>query len=247
MKNVKLLVTLLVLFVCFASCKKDKEMIPEKNEIFKFIKEQTKNNIAVYGSKNVTKEAYDRAYNDIKFVLSKTNTKIKEGLFSSSVKMLVVQNEEELEKNIQFFKTLLPVESIYTNVEGKDETLASSSEVGLSSTKLELMYLCVYYSLLTEKDLESKFTELKKAYVEAADTKKIFTPGEAYKDGYIDEIHMNASNKKALKYGSYLFNLYKLYFGNDKGNPGEFIITTKNQLKTQNPLGFNFIKENFDL
>lgn len=216
-----------------------------KTGFFKFQAEQTGDYIAVYGTENVSVESYNRAYTDVKFVMDKMDSGIKQGLLNSKAKMLVVTNEAELVADISFFMTLLPVESVYTNVDGTDETLPSSTGVELSNTKLELMYLCVYYSLLVEKPLSDKFNELKQAYSQANGS-GLFKPGEAYVDGYRDDIHENASNNNALKYGSYLYNLYRLYFGNGKGKAGEFTITTKSQLQAQNPLGFNFIKNNFD-
>jgi hypothetical protein len=240
----KLLLVLLV--VLSVGCSKDDEGLETtKEDVFKFINEQSDKYIAVYGSKNVKQEAYNRAYNQIKSVLDAMDEDIRKGLLNAKAKMLVVKNEDELEDNIKFFKTLLPVESIYTEEDGVDETLPSSTGVGLPNTKLELMYLCVYYSLLTESGLSAKYTELKEAYKEATDA-EIFTPGEAYEDGYTDEIHKNASNKNALKYGTYLYNLYRLYFGNDLGVAGEFSITKKSELQAQNLKGFNFIKNYFE-
>lgn len=239
---------LLTLFSFSFACSQDDEVAPSPSpldSVFSFINEETDNTIAVYGSKEVNEVAYNRAYNDVKSVLAGMDKGIRQGLLNADAKMLVVTNEEELEENIEFFMTLLPVESVFTNIEGTDETLPTATDVGLSATKLELMYLCVYYSLLTEENLLDKFQELQGAYKQAADL-NIFIPGEAYQDGYEDEIHQNASEENALKYGSYLFNLYMIYFGDGTGAPGEFTITTKAQLESQNPLGFNFIKENFD-
>ncbi|MCT4589518.1 MAG: hypothetical protein N4A71_16970 [Carboxylicivirga sp.] len=238
---------LLQLVILFTSCSKDDDTKPDQSDdTLKYKNEQTADYIAVYGTSKVKKEAYDRIYKDVKHVMDKMDTGIKQGLLTSKAKMLAATNEDELESNIDYFMKLLPLEAIYTDVDGVDESLTSSTDVGLSNTKLELMYLCVYYSLLTDTKLKAKYEEVKKAYEEAAVTAKIFTPGEAYKDGYEDEIHENASEKNALKYGSYLYNLYRLYFGNDKGKAGEFTITTKDQLKAKNPLGYDFIKNNFD-
>jgi hypothetical protein len=239
----RLLLMLLVIFS--VACSEDDDVSPKK-EVFAFKNEQSDKCIAVYGSGAVKKEAYERAYKDIKYVMDKMDEGIKKGLLASKAKIIVVKNEDELEGNINYFKKLLPLESIYTDEEGVDETLPTSTGVGLSNTKLEFMYLCVYYSLLTDSKLTSKFDKLKQAYVEANTKAKIFTPGDAYKDGEKDEIHENASKKNALKYGTYLYNLYKLYFGNGKGKPGEFSITTKDQLKTKNPLGYEFMKNNFE-
>jgi hypothetical protein len=182
--------------------------------------------------------------NDIKSVLGTLDSNIKTGLFNSGAKMLIVKNEDELESNIEFFTSLLPVEAIFTDSEGVDETLPTDEHYGVSSTKLELMYLIVYYSLLTEESLSEQYTALKAAYAQASE-KAIFTPGEAYQDGHEDDIHQNASEKNALKYGSYLYNLTQLYFGNDKGQPGEFTISTKAELKTQNALGYTFMEKYF--
>ncbi len=216
----------------------------KKAEVFAFITEQTDDSLAVYGSHNVEQASYDRVVADVKSVLESLDTDIKQGLLNAGAKMLVVENEEELEANIEYFVSLLPVEAMYTNIDNQDETIVSDRHYGLSNTKLELMYLIVYYSLLTEDSLPNKFDELTAAYNQAT-TKNLFTPDEAYQDGEEDEIHQNASDQNALKYGSYLYNLYQLRFGNDIGVAGEFTITTKVQLKQENPLGYAFVSEIF--
>ena len=82
------------------------------------------------------------------------------------------------------------------------------------------------------------------AYAEAT-SKNLFTPDAAYLDTYEDEIHQHASDNNALKYGSYLFNLAKLYFGDDTGPAGEFNITTSEQLQRDNPLGYQVMENLF--
>ncbi|WP_299159245.1 hypothetical protein [uncultured Tenacibaculum sp.] len=250
-KKVTQLIVLIGIFT-YQSCSTDDGTTtpiitdPVNTELITKRNEQTANHIAVYGTSTVSQESYDRVYADIKSVMDKMDDGIRQGMLNANAKMLVVQNEEELESNINYFMTFLPTESIYTNNGGTDESLPSSTGVGLSNTKLELMYLCVYYSLLTESNLTAEYDELKKAYEEAVSA-NIFAPAAAYVDGFVDDIHQNASDNNALKYGSYLFNLYKLYFGNDSGQAGEFTITTKAQLQAQNPLGYNFISTYFNL
>ncbi len=237
----------LIGIITYQSCSTDDGVTtPISTDVITKRNEQTASYIAVYGTSTVSQESYDRVYTDVKFVMDRMDDGIKQGMLNANAKMLVVQNEEELESNINYFMTFLPTESIYTNNGGTDESLPSSTDVGLSNTKLELMYLCVYYSLLTETNLATKYNELKLAYEEAVSA-NIFTPAAAYVDGFIDDIHQNASDNNALKYGSYLFNLYKLYFGNDSGQADEFSITTKAQLQAQNPLGYNFISTYFNL
>lgn len=246
----KILTPLLVLLIplAFAACDDNdsKSVVdPEKAAHFDYILEQSSDMIAVYGSKTISKAQYDRVVTDIRHVLSTLDSQIKNGLFASHAKLLVVKDEAEVEGDISYYTKLLPLEAIFADNGGTDETLPSSTDVGLSNTKLEMMYLCVYYSLLTDPGLSSIYEELKAAYKEASDN-GIFTPGDAYKDGYVDEIHQNASDQNALKYGSYLYNLYKIYFGNQSGAPGEFTITTKAQLKAQNVKGHDFIRNYFE-
>jgi hypothetical protein len=217
---------------------------PKKSEIFGYVTEKIGDNIAVYGTKSVDKAAYYRALSDIQEVISLLNTDVKKALFNSDVKMLVIDNEEAIEKNIDYLMSLLPLEAVFTNIDGQDETIPSDENYGLSTTKLELMYLIVYYALLTEENLSAQFDQLKAAYEEAS-SKGIFTPDEAYEDGYVDEIHQNASDKNALKYGSYLFNIARVYFGNNNGPVGELTITTEEELTTQNPLALNFLEALF--
>jgi len=215
-----------------------------KTKVFNYITEQNDDSIAVYGSKNIEKASYDRALADIQLVMASLDSDVKQGLLNSGVKMLIVRNEQELEDNIGYFQSLLPVEAIYTQQDGLDETLPSAENAGLSNTKLELMYLVVYYSLLAEDDLSAAYSELQTAYSEAT-SKNLFNPDEAYQDGYEDEIHQHASDNNALKYGSYLFNLAKLYFGDDTGPAGEFNITTRAQLQLENPLGYQIMENLF--
>jgi len=213
---------------------------------FPYIAEQTQDCIAVYGSNEVSEEQFSRGYADITDVLSAMDGGIRQGLLNAGAKMLIVSNEAELEKDIGFFLTLLPVEAVFADNGGVDETLPDSTGSGVSTTKLELMYLVVYYSLLKEPSLSDTYRELRDAYSQAMEA-SIFSPGEAYEDGYVDEIHRHASEQHALKYGSYLFGLYAIYFGNDSGQPGEFTITTKAGLQERNPLGDAFVKKFLDL
>ena len=212
-----------------------------QTETFAFISEQTPDCIAVYGTHSVTTQQYDRAHADIQEVLGMMNVGLRDGLLNSEAKMLVVENEDELDTHLDYLMTLLPLEAVFTNLEGTDETLESPSGAGLSSTKLELMYLVVYYSLLTEPGLSDPYAELQQAYLEGVSAG--FAPGPAYQDEEVDEIHQNASDNNALKFGSYLFNLYVLYFGDGTEELEEFPgITTKEQLQRQNPLGYQFVE-----
>ena len=52
---------------------------------------------------------------------------IRKGMLESEVKIFVVENEAEIEKNIDYYINLLPAEAVYTNSYGVDETLPSSS------------------------------------------------------------------------------------------------------------------------
>jgi len=236
---------LILSVIAITACAGNKSALYD-DSYFVFKNEKTDNHIAVYGSATVSREQFNRVVLDVEYVLDHMNNDIRKGMLNSNVKMLVVENEDELTDGIEFFLSFLPVESVYVSNEGRDESLPTSSEVGLSTTKLELTYLSVYYSLLTEPGLSGLFEELRDAYDEAASS-GIFVPGEAYVDGYVDEIHQNASDNNALKYGSYLYNAYRLYFGDGAGSPGEFTITTRAELKNQNPLGFDFVRAYFDL
>lgn len=210
---------------------------------FQHINEKTSDFIAVYGTSNVTTEQYNRVYASTKKYINQLDSRLKTSLLNSNSKLLVLSNEQEIESN-DFFLTLTPAEAIYVNNGGVDESLPSSTDVNLPNTELELNYLIVYYALLTESSLSTIYSQLKSAYNQARIT-NIFTPAAAYLDSTTDDTHMNASSQNALKYGSYLFNLYKLYFGNGMGAAGEFTITTKAQLMAQNRLGFDFMETYF--
>lgn len=216
----------------------------KKTDTFSYITEQSGESIAVYGSKLIDEASYQRALTDVKDVIEFLNEDVRQGLFNSGVKMLVVENEDELESNLDYFMSLLPLEAVFTNIDGEDETLTNDERAGLSNTKLEMMYLVVYYSLLTQPELSEQYSALQSAY-EEANSKGLFNPDEAYQDGYIDEVHQNASDKNALKYGSYLYNLAKVAFGNQKVVPGEFTLTTTEELMTENPLGYAVLTKIF--
>ena len=216
----------------------------KKTDTFNYITEQSGESIAVYGSKLIDEASYQRVLTDVKDILELLNEDVRQGLFNSGVKMLVVENEDELESNLDYFMSLLPLEAVFTNIDGEDETLTSDERAGLSNTKLEMMYLVVYYSLLTQPELSEHYLALQSAY-EEANNKGLFNPDEAYQDGYVDEVHQNASDNNALKYGSYLYNLAKVAFGNQQGVPGEFTLTTTEELMTENPLGYAVLTKIF--
>lgn len=216
----------------------------KKTDTFSYITEQSGESIAVYGSKLIDEASYQRALTDVKDVIEFLNEDVRQGLFNSGVKMLVVENEDELESNLDYFMSFLPLEAVFTNIDGEDETLTSDERAGLSNTKLEMMYLIVYYSLLTQPELSEKYSALQNAYQEA-NSKGLFDPDDAYQDGYIDEIHQNASDKNALKYGSYLYNLAKVAFGDQNSIAGEFTLTTTEELINENPLGYAVLNEIF--
>ena len=210
---------------------------------FDHVKEQTTGNIAVLGTKSVSEAQFNRAYADITSAVNALDPRIRNGLLTSGAKLIVAANEEELVEEIDFYQTLFPLEAIFTDIDGTDETLPGV--IGVTGTRLELMYLVVYYALLTDPGLKAIRTELTGAYDEAQE-RGLFRPGEAYEDGFVDEIHLNASRSNALKYGSYLFGLYGLYFGNGTSQPSEFSISTRDQLATSNPKGFEFVASYLD-
>lgn len=237
----KLVCTLSILSVIQLNA--ENVMVSEKrSEIFTLKTEQTADCIAVYGTSDVTQAQYDRVYKSVKSVLTKINVAIKQGLLNAEVKILIAESESKVEEDIAVFMKELPAEIVYINEDGVDESLPSSSGAGVPTTELELMYLLVYYSLLTEPGLSAEYQKLKDGYAEAASA-GIFIPGESYQDGAVDPVHQNASAKNALKYGSYLFGAYRLYFGDGSGRPGEFSITTKAQLARRNPKGYQFIRD----
>jgi hypothetical protein len=210
---------------------------------FDHVKEQTAENIAVLGTKSVSEAQFNRAYADISRAVNAFDPRIRKGLLASGAKLIIAGDEEELVEEIDFYQTLFPLEAIFTNIDGTDETLPGV--IGVSGSRLELMYLVVYYALLTDHGLETICSELTDAYDEAQ-AGGLFRPGEAYEDGVVDEIHLDASSRNALKYGSYLFGLYALYFGNGTSQPSEFSISTRDQLATSNPRGFDFVASYLD-
>ena len=207
----------------------------------------TEKYIGVYRTKKVSEEQLNRVYNDVKWCMDRMSDDLKNAMVKHGAKLLVAENEMEVAAD-DYFLSLIPLEGIYVNNGGTDET-QPDSKTGISTAKLELMYLSVYYALLVAPTLQTEYQELQAAYKEAAD-KKLFTPGPAYQDGYTDQIHENASKKNALKYGSFIFNIYRLYFS----NPGsisatkyEYKIGSKKDMQTKNPKAYAFLQKHYDV
>ena len=140
----------LIYIVSFSSgCNRKKQL----EKLFPHTILQTENCIGVYGSGSVSREQFDRACNDVLFLLEHMDPRIKKGLLNAEAKILVVSNEDELDKNSDLVMSLLSAEAIFTNLDGVDETIESGYGTGLSTTRLEFMNLVVYYSLLTEPEL----------------------------------------------------------------------------------------------
>jgi len=211
-------------------------------DFFPHIALQTKDCIGVYGSLTVSREQFDRTFNDVVFLLDHMDPRIKIGLLNAHAKILVVSNEDEINKNKELVMSLLPAEAIFANLDGLDETIESGYGTGLSTTRLEFMNLVVYYSLLTEPELAVVYNELCQAFDEASKD-SIFVPGKKYRDGMMDVVHQNASSKNALKYGRYLFCLYAVYYGNGSGGPPDISVYEKDLLREVNPLGYTFVRK----
>ena len=203
--------------------------------------------IGVHRSKYATKAQLDRVYNGIKKVTNKLDPKIAKGLLDNNAKLLVISNEREAMSN-PYFMQLLPLEGIYTNNGGKDESI-TDSHTGISTAELEFCYLTVYYAISVENSLNQYFSELKAAYKEAFD-KGLFKPGPAYVDGYMDHIHARASKDNVLKYGSFMFNLYKVYYTSntiDSKTKPEYKVYNRSEILSKNPLAHQFMKAYFDI
>lgn len=211
------------------------------NDRFSIIKNQTDVCVAVYGSKLITAEQFYRAYGEVQDLMKSMDARISKGILNSNAKILIVTNEEEMGNYEDLIFSLLPAEAIFTDNNGTDETIESGLGVDVSTTRLEFMNLVVYYSLLIEPELQNVYEELKAAYYEVADN-GYFIPRGKYGDDVVDEIHQNASDKNALKFGTYLFCLYSVYYGNGTKGPEEFTLDTKSDLKAKNPKGYAFMK-----
>ncbi len=200
--------------------------------------------IGVHRSSSASKAQLDRVYNGVKKIMNSLDSTIVRGILKNNAKLLVLRDEAEATSE-PYFMQLTPLEGIYVNNGGKDETLPDAT-TGIASSELEFTYLSVYYAISIEPSLTECFTELKAAYKEAAD-KGLFKPGDAYKDGYNDPIHAVASRNNVLKYGSFIFNLYKTYYTSNRMTTlGEYKIADRADILSKNPLAHAFMKKYFD-
>lgn len=203
--------------------------------------------IGVFRTANANKQQLNRVYNDIKWSMDRMSDDLKNALLKHGAKLLVAKDQEELVSN-PYFMSLLPMEAIYGNNASSDETLPNA-KTDVATAKLELMYLTVYYAFLVEPTLQKEYEALKTAYKEAADT-NLFIPGDAYKDDYTDPVHQNASQKNALKYGSFIFNAYRLYFakaGSISPTEYEYKLGSKTDMQNQNPKAYAFLQKHYDV
>ena len=202
--------------------------------------------IGVHRTPKATQAQLDRAYTDIKLVMDKMDKDLRKAVLKHGAKLLVAADENEITSD-DYYIGQLPLEAIYTN-DGEDETLPDP-KTKISKARLEFIYLTVYYAFLIDPSLAQGYTDLKDAYKEA-DSKNLFIPGAAYQDGYHDPVHSNASQKNALKYGSFMYNLYRLYFakaGSINIATSEYKLGYKKDIQTKNPKAYTFIQNYYDV
>ena len=209
-------------------------------------REATTKYIGVHRSANANTAQLERVYNGVKTITDKLHPRIANALLKNNVKLLVLKDENEAVSE-PYWMQLMPLEAIYVNNGGVDETLPDLT-TGISTGELEFCYMTIYYAISTDSELQTAFNELKAAYNEAFATKH-FIPGAAYVDGYQDPIHPVASKNNVLKYGSFVFNLYKVYYTKNNITPtadAEYKVFSKNEMNTKNPLAQAFMKKYFD-
>ena len=205
--------------------------------------------IGVHRSPRATKAQLNRVYNGVNKITDRLDPFIQKALLKNKVTLLVLENEREVMAEASYFLKLQPLEAIYGNNGGKDETLPDPT-TGISTGELEFCYMTIYYAISIEPELSTAFNELKTAYDEAFNkSPRLFSPGAAYQDGYSDPIHPVASQNNVLKYGSFVFNLYKVYHTKNtipSSNASEYQVFSRSEMQAKNPLAHAFMKKYFD-
>jgi len=160
-------------------------------------------------------DSAQRVASTVDWVLRRANPEVADGLRKQGVSLYVIDNEDELERNPALLEFLLesrPVELIYTDIEGVDETLPEHQ----GPIAQKLMQLFVYYPLELDTDYDDLQVELEAAFNKAIEPRdeiggRLLYDPEDY--SHPDEAHPHMGPPYYTAMGAYLGLGYDVHFG----------------------------------
>jgi hypothetical protein len=173
-----------------------------------------------------------RVVSSVRWVLERAETRVAEGLERQGASLYIIDNEEELERNPALLEYLLesgPLELIYTNIEGIDETRTDHR----GTVAQKLMQLFVYYPLERDPDYSDLKAELEGAFEGAIEPNDEIEGQPLYDaNDYSrpDEAHPHMGPPYYTALGAYLGLGYEVRFGlsqPDRGETEYYPITTE--------------------
>ena len=168
-------------------------------------------------------ESAQRVASAVDRVLGRAKPRVAAGLQDQGVSLFVIDNEEELERNPALLEFLLdsrPVELIYTDIEGVDETMPEHQ----GTIAQKLMQLFVYYPLELDAEYDDLQVELEAAFNKAIEPRDEIGGRPLYNpDDYShpDEAHPHMGPPYYTAIGAYLGLGYEVHFGLTRTNRNE--------------------------
>ena len=197
---------LVVLIVLFVSCQQHLSIF-NANKFFSV--QLMSGQIPVIGKETASTE---RTKQSVDTILASVSPIVREGLEQHGISIYVINNEEELDKNqllSNYLFSNIPLELIYTNIDGMDET----EQVPSSTTAQKLMQLYVYYPLELDESYSAVKEELVQAFMAAIEhNEEIDGPvydSEAY--SVFDEAHPHMDAPYFTGIGKHLGLAYEVY------------------------------------
>jgi len=181
-------------------------------------------------------------------VLSQSAFLVRTGLEKQGVSIYIIDNEEELDHNevlTEYLFSNLPLELIYINMDGIDET--QWEHRGIIAEKI--MQLFVYYPLELDtgyaeikKELENAFLKAIGSSVKIGD-RPVYHPRSKYAEPDIAHAHMQPPYYTAL--GAYLGLAYEVYYGLKKPGLGtrEYLPINREEMVTFDPKMVSFLEK----
>ncbi len=197
--------------------------------------------IPVIGKETASTE---RTKQSVDTILTSVSSIVREGLEQHGISIYVIDNEAELDKNQLLSNYLfnnLPLELIYTNMDGMDET----AQVPSSTTAQKLMQLFVYYPLELDESYSAVKEELVQAFMAAIEhNEEISGPvydQEAYSE--FDEAHPHMDAPYFTGIGKHLGLAYEVYteLRQSERYETEYYPITPDEIKELDPLMTSFL------